>query len=46
METTHISGIGSVENDIVYNQVDKYAKEEGIIHLQPHFTNDYFINLT
>jgi cellulose synthase/poly-beta-1,6-N-acetylglucosamine synthase-like glycosyltransferase len=45
MQTTHISGIGSVENDIVYNQVDKYAKEEGIIDLHPHFRNDYYTPL-
>lgn len=43
MNTFHISGMGKQSNETILNQADKLLKEEkGIIHLNPHFDNNYY----
>jgi glycosyltransferase involved in cell wall biosynthesis len=43
MGTFHISGMGQQSNQTILNQADKLLDDEkGIIHLNPHFDNDYY----
>lgn len=42
MGVYHISGMGEISNEEMYRRVDMTAKEEGVIHLNPHFDADYW----
>ena len=45
MNTYHISGLGTQhaeDNEYLFSQIDKTAKETGVIELHPHFDNDYY----
>lgn len=45
MGTTHVSGMGNIGNKRILDWVEKDLKEDGVIHLQPHFTQDYYTPL-
>jgi glycosyltransferase involved in cell wall biosynthesis len=46
MNTLHISGLGIQPNEVVLAQADKVlSKDKGVIHLKPHFDNDYYSQL-
>jgi len=45
MGVYHISGMGDRPNEEIYEITDKSNKEIGIIHLEPHFRNDYWSQL-
>jgi glycosyltransferase involved in cell wall biosynthesis len=45
MGVYHISGMGDRSNEEIYEITDKSNKEIGIIHLEPHFRNDYWSQL-
>ena len=43
MNTLHISGLGIQPNNIVLAEADKRLDDtKGVIHLKPHFDNDYY----
>jgi hypothetical protein len=41
----HISGMGDRPNEEIYNKTDESNTESGIIHLNPHFREDYWSKL-
>lgn len=46
MQTLHISGMGVQPNEVVLRRADDMlADENGVIHLKPHFDNDYYSQL-
>lgn len=45
MATSHISGIGNYDSQVVFDTVDSICKETGYIHLRPHFNDDYYSQL-
>jgi hypothetical protein len=46
MGTLHISGMGNVSNEAVLDKADKVLFPEiGIIHINPHFKNNYYEQL-
>jgi glycosyltransferase involved in cell wall biosynthesis len=43
MATLHISGMGIQPNEVILAQADKVLDNtKGVIHLNPHFDNDYY----
>ncbi len=46
MGTLHISGMGQQPNEVILAQADKVLDNtKGVIHLNPHFDNDYYSQL-
>jgi len=45
MGVYHISGMGDRPNEEIYHLTDKSNTEKGIIHLNPHFREDYWSKL-
>jgi glycosyltransferase involved in cell wall biosynthesis len=46
MGTFHISGMGVQPNEVILTQADKVLDDtKGVIHLNPHFDNDYYSQL-
>ena len=42
MGTYHISGMGNVKQEEMFDRVDKDMKELGVYTLEPKFTSNYY----